>query len=268
MQKINFNDIDFSSLKKLAQQGNTSTIYTDGTNCFKILDKFYDEEKELLYKKLLNMDGINIPNVLLPKELIIKNNKLQGYSMDYLKDSIPLLDRFMTRYVDCKELFDYVTKASNILKKIHQNNIICQDLSFENILVDKQDNISFCDLDGCSFGEHISPFLSQITKRFLIDYRKEEKVYLSPNIDRISMMISFYYLIYLKELQKLTKKQYNKLSKEIVTLENLREFANILVDKNNSINEIPYLDEVINPNDDYIIDRKNQLNIIRRILRR
>ena len=33
---------------------------------------------------------------------------------------------------------------------------------------------------------------------------------------------------------------------------NLRKYANILVDKNNSISEIPYLDEIINQNDDYI----------------
>ena len=50
--------------------------------------------------------------------------------------------------------------------------------------------------------EHIAPFISILMKRFFIDYR-DEKLPLSSNLDRISMMISFYYLIYAKEIQNL-----------------------------------------------------------------
>lgn len=267
MDKIKLSDINFSSLQKLQQQGTKATIYKDGYTCFKILDGLYEDEKELLYKKFIDMDGIKIPNVLLPKELIIQNGKLQGYSMDYFRDSIPLSDRFMIRYVDCKQLFDYVSKASKVLKQIHENGIICQDLSFENILVDKNGNVAFCDLDGCSFKEHISPFISILMKRFFIDYR-DEKIPLSSNLDRISMMLSFYYLIYAKEIQNLTKKQYHKLSDKISTLENSRQYANMLINRQNQIGEIPYLDELINPSDDYVYDRYKQLSLVRRLLKR
>ena len=267
MDKIKLSDINFSSLQKLQQQGTKATIYKDGHTCFKILDGLYEDEKELLYKKFIDMDGIKIPNVLLPKELIIQDGKLQGYSMDYFRDSIPLSDRFMIRYVDCKQLFDYVSKVSKVLKQIHENGIICQDLSFENILVDKNGNVAFCDLEGCSFKEHMSPFISILMKRFFIDYR-DEKILLSSNLDRISMMLSFYYLIYAKEIQNLTKKQYHKLSDKITTLENSRQYANMLVDRQNQIGEIPYLDELINPNDDYIYDRDKQLSLVRRLLKR
>ena len=163
--RIKFNDINFSSLQKRQQQGTKATIYRNGDTCIKILDCLYDEEKELLYRKLIDMDGITIPNVLLPKELIIKDGKLEGYSMDYFKDSMPLSDRFMVRYVDCKQLFEYVSRASKILRDIHQNGIVCQDLSFENILIDTNGNIAFCDLDGCSYKEHIAPFISVLMKR-------------------------------------------------------------------------------------------------------
>ena len=73
---------------------------------------------------------------------------------------------------------------------------------------------------------------------------------------------------YAKEIQNLTKRQYHKLSDKISTLESARVYANMLVDKSNYIGEIPYLDEIINPNDDYIIDRDKQLNLVRRLLRR
>ena len=187
--------------------------------------------------------------------------------MDYFSNSIPLSDRFSVRYVDSKKLFDYVLKASKILRTIHNNDIICQDLSFENILVDSKGNVAFCDLDGCSYNGHIAPFISVLMKKFFIDYR-DEKLLLSTNLDRISMMISFYYLIYAKEIQHLTKRQYHKLSYKITTLENARIYANMLVDRSNSIGEIPYLDELIDPNDDYIYDRDKQLGLVRRIFKR
>ena len=267
MEQIKLNDINFHSLQKLKQQGTKATLYKDGNVCFKILDKLYDDEKESLYKKFLDMDGIRIDNVLLPKELIVKDGKLQGYTMDYFPNSIPLSDRFSVRYVDSKKLFDYVLKASKILRTIHDNDIICQDLSFENILVDNNGNVAFCDLDGCSYNGHIAPFIFVLMKKFFIDYR-DEKLLLSSNLDRISMMISFYYLIYAIEIQHLTKRQYHKLSDKILTLENARMYANILVDRNNPIGKIPYLDELIDQNDDYIYDRDKQLSLVRRFLKR
>lgn len=264
MDKIKFRDINFSVLTKLQHQGTKATIYRDGATCFKILDGLYKEEKEDLYRKFLEMDGIKIANVLLPKALIIQDGKLQGYTMDYFKNSISLSDRFMIRYVDCRVLFECVLKASKILRVIHQNGIICQDLSFENILVDENGNVAFCDLDGCSYRGHISPFISQLMKRFFVDYR-DDKMPLSDNLDRISMMLSFYYLVYFQEIQKLSKRQYHKLSDRIITLENSRRYANMLVDRNKPIGEIPYLDELIDLSDNFIFDRNKQLSLIRRI---
>ena len=264
MDKIQFKDIDFSNLQKLKQQGSTATLYKNGNMCYKILDGLYEEEKEELYKKFLEMDGIKIDNVLFPKELIIYDRKLQGYTMDYINNSMSLSDKFMVRHVDCRKLFDYILKTSKILRTIHNHGIICQDLSFENILIDEIGNVTFCDLDGCSYKNKIAPFISMLMKRFLVDYR-DERITLTTNLDKISMMLSFYYLIYGKELQKITKKEYHKLSDNIITLENSRKYANMLIDKRTTIGDIPYLDELININDDYIYDRKKQLNLIKRI---
>lgn len=264
MDKINVKDINLSSLERLSQQGTKSTIYRDNNRCIKMLDGFLDEEKDALFKKFLEMDGIKIDGVLLPKELIVLDGKLEGYTMDYFKSSIPLSDRFMVRHVDCRLLFDYVYKASKILREIHNSGIVCQDLSFENILVDINGNVKYCDLDGCSYNGSLSPFISILMKRFFIDYRKE-KIMVNPNLDRISMLLSFFFIVYAKEIQKVSKRQYHKLSDEISTLDNLRGCASMLVDKKNDIGEIPYLDEMINLDDDTVYDRDKQLSLIRRI---
>lgn len=260
MDKINIKDIDFSTLKRLKYQGATSTIYISDNKCFKILDQLHEKEKDEIYKKFFDMKGIKIDNVLLPKELIIKNDKLEGYSMDYFENSMPLSKKFKTRYIELKKLFDALIKTSNILKEIHKNGIICKDLSFENILIDKSGNVAFCDIDGCCYKNHVSPFISLLMKNFFIDYRYDE-IILSDNLDRISMILSLYYLIYNKELQCLTEKQHHRLSNKINTFQNLIDYISILVDKNNPIGHIPYLDELIDTKDDFVYDRKKKLII-------
>lgn len=266
MEQIKLNDIDLKSMHKLLSQGSTSTLYKDGSTCYKILDKLYVHEKEELHKKFLAMDGIKIDNVLTPKELIVKNDKLEGYTMDYFPNSMQLSDAFSVRHVDTKRLLNYISKASEILRTIHDNNIIYKDLSFENILIDAKGNVVFCDLDGCSYDKYTSPFISMLMKYFLVDYR-HEKIKSIPNLDRISMLISFYYLIYAKEIQHISKRQYNKLSSKIQTLENAKAYARMLKDKDNPIGEIPYLDELIDESDDYTYDRVKHLSFTTRMLR-
>ena len=173
----------------------------------------------------------------------------------------------MRRYFNCNEIFNYVEKASRILRNIHSNGIVWQDLSFENILVDDRGNVVFCDIDSCTYKEYSSPFFSILFKEFLIDYRKS-KVSTKEDIDKVSMILSFYLTMYGELLQRITRKQYHILSDNINTLENLRGIANILIDKSCPIKDIPYLDEVIDLNDDYEIDRKKVLTIKQKMFRR
>ena len=94
------------------------------------------------------MDGIQIDNVLLPQDLIIDDGRLKGYTMKYFENSIPLSDKFLERYFNCNDLLTCVEKASRILRNIHKNGIVYQDLSFQNILVDKRapiQNIPYLD---------------------------------------------------------------------------------------------------------------------------
>lgn len=264
MEKIELRDIDLSSLQRLQSQGTLSTIYTDGHLCYKILDGLYPNEKIDLYYKFLDMEGISIDAVLFPRDLIMENGILQGYTMDYFENSTPLSNKFLTRYFNCKDLLFYVDKISKILRDIHRHDIIYQDLSFENILVNSKGDIAFCDLDGCRYKNHSSPFFSKIFADF-INFRKSE-ILRGENVDKVSMILSFYLLMYTQVLQKITRKQYHLLSDHIHTLKNLRQCANMLVDKKCPIKDVPYLDEVIDLTDDYEIDRGKILTLRQKIL--
>lgn len=79
------------------------------------------------------------------------------------------------------------------------------------------------------------------------------------------MVLSFHFIMYGEVLQRITKKQYHSLSNNINTLENLRQVANMLVDKRCVIENIPYLDEFIDLTDDYIVDREKTLNLRQRV---
>ena len=207
------------------------------------------------------MDGMTIDGVLMPVSLIMQNDILHGYIMKKFKNSTNLNDYFNnTRYINSADILKAIKKASLILKDIHSKEIICQDLSFDNILIDQDSNIMICDIDGCKYKEHSSPFISLLLKVLINDYRKEP-IYVSENTDRISMMISMFYLMYFEEVQKLTEKEYHSLSDNIKTLENARKYANILIDRNSKIFNIPYLDELIDENDSFVIDRNKQLSL-------
>ncbi|MBE6144245.1 MAG: hypothetical protein E7169_01580 [Firmicutes bacterium] len=268
MEKIKLSDINFDALKKLNHQGTKSTLYDNGDTCIKIFNELYKEEKVALYKKFLEMEGIQINGVLLPIDVIVENDRLEGFTMSNFKNSVPLFDAFTTtRYVDCAEILKAMKKASLILRKIHKNGIICQDLSFDNILINQEGIINYCDIDSCTYNERMSPYLSILLKRFMVDYKKMKLCMVSKNLDRVSMLLSFYIVMYLKEIQKISKKEYHSLSDHIATLENARKYANMLLSSRN-IPEVPYLDELISDFDEGIIDRQKQISIVRRIFRR
>ncbi len=266
MNKINLNDINLQAFKKTKYQGPNSTVYENKDICIKILNGLYPNEKEILYNKFIDMENIKIDGVLLPIDLIMKDNTLYGYTMHNFKNSTTL-NIFFTRnrFTNCSDIFKAIKKASIILKNIHNNGIIYKDLSFDNILIDKNDNIMFSDIDSCCYKNYNSPFTSYLLMNFINNYRKES-INISENLDRISMIISMFYLIYQKEIQKISQKEYNFLSNFLNTLENSKIYINALLNKNEPIPTIPYLDELIDDYDDYIIDRNKQIPFKRLVL--
>lgn len=94
MKTINFQDIHLSSMQLSKIQGTKSSVYTDKDKGYKILDGLYISEKMRLLEKLIDMDGIVIDDILSPKELIIDDDRLVGYTMDYFQNSMNLYDFF------------------------------------------------------------------------------------------------------------------------------------------------------------------------------
>lgn len=269
MNRIKVQDIDFSLLNIMKYQGSKSIIYEDDDMCYKMfnLECFYSYELDILERKLMDIDGIAIDGAYLPIDLIIDNGNLIGLILKKFKNSISLYDKFSGQLVDFKELFNYIIKACRILRELHVHKIICQDLSFDNILVDINGNVAFCDFDGCSYNGVESPFISMPMKKLIECYRKEKFV-VSENSDRISMLVSLYYLIFNKYLYNIPKRELEILSLDVETINRTMFYVKDLLNKSKILPEVPYLDELIVPEDDYVLDREKQFNLLRRILKK
>ncbi len=263
MEIINYKDINLSSMKSAIIQGTKSSVYINDNECYKILDGLYNDEKKQLLKKFYDMDGIDIENILFPKKIILDNEMLVGYTMDYFPQSINLNDYFTkNRFIDINDIFVATKKVSKILRKAHENRIILQDFSFDNILIDDNKNIKICDIDGCFYNEIKGPCISMIMHHYCNIF-PDDYFILNENFDNQSLLLSMLCIIYHKMILKIN--DYDTLSDKINTLKSIRTIVSSLL--KNSKTKVPYLDEIINDNDHFIIDRNKQVSFKKRLMR-
>ena len=123
MQKISYNDIDFSKLKKLDVKSFENYIYVDDNkkNIYKILK---EEDFGKLQNKSLKLDLLeekkDATNISIPK-LKIENNIFVGVIEDYI-DGYDLCD-INLNCKDINEIMNILIKVSIEHKKIHEENI-------------------------------------------------------------------------------------------------------------------------------------------------
>ncbi len=259
MEKLKISDINWQELKELPHQGSTSIIYKDPatSSIYKFLTEFSKSEKDALYHKFMDMDGIQIDRAILPEALIMDNDTLEVYRMKELPNSIPLSTQFEGRFVDSSKLLPTLVEASKILRTFHQAGIIYTDLSFENILVNEMGPF-FCDFDSCSYQNHRGTYISLLLKRFMVDYRQEQ-FEVSDNLDRISMLLSFFYLLYGKEIQTISTSSYYRLAKNSATLKNAQPYVKSFLNTRRAFSAtVPYLDELIDLKDAFIVDKEKE----------
>lgn len=254
MNKIELKDINFDKITKLTSQGSNAILYTDGNLCYKFFYDMSKKEKYIMENKLRKLSTIQSSDIIKPIDCIMEDGILKGYTMEYFDNSKSFANLVSNRYIDSKDFFNHVYKSSQILRHLHKNDFICHDLSFENILINQDGDIKFCDIDSCTYDKYSSLDVSLLLKRFIIDYRNS-KLYSLEDVDKLSLIVSFLYALFLKEIQCVNKDDYNFLASKLNTLENMRKLASMLVDKNCPLYELPYLDELIDLKDDYVLDK-------------
>ena len=74
-------------------------------------------------------------------------------------------------------------------------------------------------------------------------------------------------IIFDEEINHISKRKYKELSNNVVTLKESRELFETLLNKKSLLTALPYLDEIIDDSDDYIVDREKLLTLKRKIFR-
>lgn len=156
---------------------------------------------------------------------------------------------FITVISIYKQLFSVLTTfiqqdASKTLKTIHNSEIVVADLSFDNIIFDKNFNHYYIDFENCALNNISHETVPGITFCYL-QYRGCEYE-IDYNYDRLSMILCTIYSLIGTELECIEQYDYDKLAEQYKTLKELRKVFLALKKQYKKVPELPYIDEFIN----------------------
>ena len=250
MGRIDLENIDLRKLQQInSKQHLESDLFHDKEFAYKIFKdlSIYQIIKKERKMELLQ-DGECLPNVVMPIDKLFYQNQFRGYTMEYVKNSIPLFD-FNKRSKDIGLFLKTLLIVSQSLEKIHQDprNILVGDLNFDNIIIDKDFNPYFVDFDSCKIKELENETIPAILGSYLLN-RNIIKVETTKNTDKFSLLLCTLYMIFKKHIDTVSMYQYDKKTERIETLKNIREFV-LEMKKFEKVPEVPYLHEIISSSD-------------------
>lgn len=247
MEILRQSDINFRGLKRLkCYGGSESRLFYDEDTIYKMYKTL--SHKELNRKKTkieLLADGGILEDTVMPKEEILRKNILTGFTMERIKNSLPLFD-FTTRSNNLHDFIQLVRRVSLSLRKIHDDprNIVVGDLSFCNIIFDNNFKHYFVDFDSCMIDGIPSDRIC-----FLFDnYIKRRSIYeinIDENTDRLSLILCTLYTIFLKQVDDISMYEFDLVSEKLEALKNMREFVVEMKKYEDVVPSVPYMDEVI-----------------------
>lgn len=144
-------------------QGGEGIVYKNNNELIKIYHKENLDSKHEDKLKLLQALK-NIPNTMLPKELVYnKDNHLIGFTMNFVEDSITLeayFRKIITRQITpCRiDLINICLNLISITKKLHKEAVFVGDWNLKNILINpKSLEVNIIDTDSFQIGEFPCP---------------------------------------------------------------------------------------------------------------
>ena len=94
--EIQVNQNDFIS------EGGEGKVYGVGNQILKI---YSDLKKMIPYSKIQELQNLNRPNILIPKDVVLLKNQVVGFTMDYIKSTVALCKLFTNDFRNASQLF-------------------------------------------------------------------------------------------------------------------------------------------------------------------
>lgn len=236
-----------------------SDLYEIPTDNKTIIYKIFND---YMYKKLMNNRikkteyFLNHPNenITNPLYKIFISNFFAGYAMEKFERSFSL-DIYCSILQNDSDKLEMILKLIQIIKEVHQQNIIIGDLNYNNILTNGR-KIKLCDVDSFGIKGSICT-----TTPYIISYNN----YINPlNICTIESDVYILYLILLniildydiKNIAKINIKEYQASIKQYNLPSEWQYILLNLYDMVNKNSELIYPDKHIDSFKDYLRIRK------------
>ena len=162
---------------------NTATLYREKSDVYKVIDN-----RCFLYNEIINhikynyeISGAVSSNIILPKDLIVEDEKIRGYKCDYVHGKS--LEN-LAKDLDTNEKIILINKLTDLLKEINQF-LVVGDVNLDNCMYDKYGSCYLLDFDLSSkLGE--SPSMVS-----LYNLRNDERkdIYSNLSTDKVKMGI-------------------------------------------------------------------------------
>lgn len=245
MKILDIRDIDFEKLKIVDNVfASESSLYYDDKLFYKLFDNLSNVSRKREKLLLLN-NGEKISNVVIPNILINNMDKLYGCAMDNIIDSLALV-----KYRNTDIYSELLYNVSVSLKNIHNDprNIVIGDFHFNNVIIDKNNNHYFIDIDSCM----IDGILQDRTPSSLVKYLKNRGYFntdVNTKTDKLCMFLSIINSLFSKDIDSISIEEYDKKSEELLLLREIRKYILEIKSNNKNIIELPYLCDVISCNE-------------------
>lgn len=250
MERINLANIDLRKLSQInSSQHLESDLYHDDELVYKIFKDFSEYKIRKKQKKIeILRDGNPLPNVVMPIDDLFFNDAFFGYTMKYIKNSLPLAD-FNKISKDIRIFFQILITVSKSVEEIHSDprEIIIGDLNFDNIIIDRSFNPYIVDFDSSKIGR----LLNETNPAIIASYQKRRNIKnidINQNSDKFSLLLWTLFMIFKKNLADISLYEIDEKAERLETLKNAREFI-LTMKKSKDIPEVPYIHELISNND-------------------
>lgn len=150
-------------LKEMLSSGGEGAVYqTDKKD--KVAKLYHDPVKRRIDEKvkfLASLD-LKIDTIAQPEELIYKNQKFQGFTMKNLSGYKTLFfitttarNDFFHQPLSYKFILSIAIKITETISKLHQFGIVIGDIKLQNIMVNRNGDICFVDIDSIQINSRL-----------------------------------------------------------------------------------------------------------------
>jgi len=183
--KVYVENQEFTLEEQNSISGGEGTVYIQNNMAFKI---YHKQSNMIPTGKFKELTAIKNTNVIKPEKLIFnKNNEPIGYTMKPVYNTCQLSRIITTDYqksngITPEQIVSIIEKTKEIISSIHKDNCLIVDINDSNILVDKDLNVFFIDVDSYKTKNYPATALQ--------DYAKDHQV-INNNFSELSDWFSF-----------------------------------------------------------------------------